>query len=61
MIIGWFLIFISKSVTTIMIGRIITGACAGLVSGTAPSYVVEISTDNVRGLLGTSFQVNIGS
>jgi len=59
MVFGWFLLFIARSGTLVMIGRIITGLCAGLISGTAPSYVVEISTDNVRGLLGTSFQVHI--
>lgn len=57
MVVGWFLIFIAKSVPLIMIGRILTGICAGLISGTAPSYVVEISTVEIRGLLGTLFQV----
>jgi len=35
---GWFLLFMAKNVPTLMIGRIITGVCAGLVSGTVPSY-----------------------
>lgn len=57
--IGWILIFFAKSVPVILVGRLITGFCAGLVSGAAPSYVNDISTANVRGLLGSLFQVSI--
>lgn len=57
--IGWILIFLAKSVPLILVGRVITGFCAGLVSGAAPSYVNDISTANVRGLLGSLFQVSI--
>ncbi|CAG2183075.1 unnamed protein product, partial [Oppiella nova] len=42
-----------------IIGRTLTGLGAGLVSGTAPTYVVEISTDNIRGLLGAGFQLSV--
>ena len=54
---GWILIFFAKSVTMILVGRLITGFCSGLICGIAPGYVNDISTVNVRGLLGSLFEV----
>lgn len=57
---GWLLIALAgTSVTQVVLGRLLTGLCCGLVSGTAPSYVVEIAPPQIRGLLGTSFQVMV--
>ena len=55
--IGWLLMAFARSVTIIIIGRIIAGFSAGLLSGTAPTYVVEISIISIRGFLGACFQV----
>lgn len=55
--IGWLLMAFARSVTIIIIGRIIAGFSAGLLSGTAPTYVVEISIISIRGFLGACFQL----
>lgn len=56
-IIGWIFIIYADSVGLIFAGRIITGFCCGIVSVATPMYLVEISTPEVRGLLGASFQL----
>lgn len=56
--IGWFCLKMADSVALLIVGRVITGFSAGLFSGTAPSYIVEISVVETRGLLGACFQVN---
>lgn len=56
-IIGWLFILLADGVPMLVIGRLLTGLCCGAVSGTAPTYVVEIAPPSIRGLLGTCFQV----
>ncbi|XP_013784835.1 facilitated trehalose transporter Tret1-like [Limulus polyphemus] len=56
-ILGWLLIVLANGISMLYVGRLLTGICTGMVSVTAPMYVVEISTPNIRGMLGTSFQV----
>lgn len=56
---GWLLLAFANSVSMLVMGRLLTGLCCGLVSGTAPSYVVEIAPPKIRGLLGTCFQVMV--
>jgi facilitated trehalose transporter len=58
-IVGWLFLFLANGVTMIVLGRLLTGLCCGLVSGTAPTYVVEIAPPSIRGLLGTCFQVMV--
>lgn len=58
-VIGWVLLATANSVTLLVLGRLLTGLCCGLASGTAPIYVVEIAPPSVRGLLGTCFQVMV--
>lgn len=58
-VIGWIIIALSSNVATIVAGRLLTGFCCGLVSQTAPTYVVEISPPSIRGMLGTCFQVMV--
>lgn len=55
--IGWLLLVFAKSITLLIVGRVVCGISCGLLSGTAPSYVVEISTIAIRGLIGACFQV----
>jgi len=55
--IGWLVLAFARSVSILILGRVIVGFSAGLFSGTAPSYVVEISIISIRGLLGACFQV----
>ncbi|KAG8198778.1 hypothetical protein JTE90_007088 [Oedothorax gibbosus] len=56
-VIGWLFIAYTDSVGLIFAGRIVTGFCSGVVSVATPMYLVEISTPEVRGLLGASFQL----
>lgn len=58
-IMGWLLLWLANGVPMLVLGRLLTGLCCGLVSGTAPTYVVEIAPPSIRGLLGTSFQVMV--
>lgn len=54
---GWILIAYAESTGVIYVGRIITGFCTGIVSVATPMYLIEISTLEIRGLLGASFQL----
>ena len=54
---GWLILFLSKSVSMLILGRVVCGFSAGIFSGTAPSYIVEISIIDIRGFLGACFQV----
>lgn len=53
---GWFIISYASTVLELIIGRFICGFACGVVSVTVPMYCVEISTANVRGILGSAFQ-----
>ena len=55
--IGWLTLAFANSVTLLIVGRVVCGFSAGLFSGTAPSYVVEVSVISIRGFLGACFQV----
>lgn len=56
-LIGWVLIVFGQELWLILIGRLIGGFSIGFSSGAVPVYVLEISTQGLRGMLGTSFQV----
>lgn len=56
---GWLLISLANSLTMVLLARLLIGLCCGLVSGVAPTYVVEIAPAQIRGLLGTCFQVMV--
>ncbi|GIY43559.1 facilitated trehalose transporter Tret1-1 [Caerostris darwini] len=53
---GWFLICFAENVSFVIAGRYFCGFACGVVSVAVPMYCVEISTSEVRGLLGSSFQ-----
>ncbi|GBN10395.1 Facilitated trehalose transporter Tret1 [Araneus ventricosus] len=53
---GWFAICFAENIGSIIAGRLICGIACGIVSVAVPMYCVEISTSEVRGLLGSSFQ-----
>ncbi|RWS31237.1 facilitated trehalose transporter Tret1-like protein [Leptotrombidium deliense] len=55
--IGCGVIFIARSLTIVIVGRIIIGFFTGMICVVAPSYIVEISTPSTRGFLGAGFQV----
>ncbi|XP_013775167.1 facilitated trehalose transporter Tret1-like [Limulus polyphemus] len=58
-LVGWLLITYASSVAMLMTGRFVTGFSCGLMSLCSPLYVIEISTPDVRGFLGTCIQVSL--
>lgn len=59
--VGWLLIGFAQNVYYIFAGRALTGICCGLICGTVPTYVCEISTPKTRGIFGCGFGVRIGT
>nr|CAD7427427.1 unnamed protein product [Timema monikensis] len=57
---GWFLmVWAKQTVPLYYVGRIITGMMGGAFSLTAPVYVSEIAESDIRGTLGTYFQLMV--
>ncbi|XP_078037684.1 facilitated trehalose transporter Tret1-2 homolog [Augochlora pura] len=56
-IVGWLLIICANSVTMFYIGRFITGIASGAFCVTAPMYTAEIAESEIRGRLGSYFQL----
>ncbi|XP_020285805.1 facilitated trehalose transporter Tret1-2 homolog isoform X2 [Pseudomyrmex gracilis] len=55
--VGWLLIIFSKSVLFFYFGRFITGLSAGAFCVGAPLYTSEIAESEIRGTLGSYFQL----
>ncbi|XP_006620162.1 facilitated trehalose transporter Tret1-like [Apis dorsata] len=55
--IGWLLIIFANSVIMFYIGRFITGLSGGAFCVTAPIYTAEIAENEIRGTLGSYFQL----
>ena len=49
---GWALITSTSNLVPLCLGRLLTGMSHGLISVAANVYVVEISTEKLRGILG---------
>lgn len=60
-ILGWLLITYSKSLSTMLIGRFMTGFCGGAISLLAPIFIGETVQSCQRGMLASMFQVMIVS
>ncbi|CAG2175007.1 unnamed protein product [Oppiella nova] len=61
-VLGWLLMAYAgrlESASSLLIGRLITGFCCGLVSLTAPVYIAETADPSARGFLGSGFQLSI--
>ncbi|EFN85164.1 Sugar transporter ERD6-like 6 [Harpegnathos saltator] len=55
--VGWLLIIFSKSVLMFYFGRFITGVSGGAFCVAAPLYTAEIAESEIRGTLGSFFQL----
>jgi len=55
-LLGFIFILLASNVALIFIGRFLTGMGLGFVLATAPVYIVEIATTDMRGLLGCFVQ-----
>ncbi|CAG9581244.1 unnamed protein product [Danaus chrysippus] len=56
-IIGWILVMLAKNVGTIYASRLISGIGYGIAYTTAPMYLGEIATNEVRGAMATLITV----
>ena len=54
---GWVLLICAKHVIMLYIGRFILGICCGGFCVTSPMYVAEIASKEIRGTLGSFFQL----
>lgn len=63
LILGWILIVITKSVSTLYVSRFLSGICFGMSYSTLPMYLGEISSDAIRGSINILIVVmaNIGN
>lgn len=60
--IGWALVTWAQNFTMLLIGRLIIGLAGGAFCVSAPQYSAEIAEKEIRGIVGTFFQVlvNVG-
>jgi len=54
---GYALLVGANGVTMLCFGRLITGVGCGLVTTSCPTYIAEISSPKIRGILGSMFQL----
>lgn len=57
-LLSWLMIAYAPSITWIYIGRLLAGFSTGMCSVAVPAYVIEVASINVRGLLGSCFQIS---
>uniref|UniRef100_A0A6A7G433 Facilitated trehalose transporter Tret1-like isoform X1 n=1 Tax=Hirondellea gigas TaxID=1518452 RepID=A0A6A7G433_9CRUS len=58
-LLGWGLIGGGQNFAMLVAGRVFCGFCAGCVSLTVPTYLSEIASTDVRGMLGSGFQLMV--
>ncbi|XP_050535988.1 facilitated trehalose transporter Tret1-like isoform X2 [Daktulosphaira vitifoliae] len=58
-LIGWAMIIWAESVLSMCLGRVLTGFASGAYSIIVPLYTSEIAEKEIRGTLGTYFQLQI--
>lgn len=56
-VIGWALVTWAQSVAMLMVGRVLLGISGGAFCVTAPTYTAEIAQKEIRGTLGSYFQL----
>ena len=57
-VIGWLLIIVDKtSMELAIVGRLVGGLGVGIVAIAVPTYIGEVSPPDVRGTLGSAFQL----
>nr|XP_027220015.1 facilitated trehalose transporter Tret1-like [Penaeus vannamei] len=54
---GWVLICLAGDLWTLLAGRLVTGFTMGTMSVVCPTFIGEFATPDVRGLLGSGFQL----
>lgn len=56
---GWLLIGFAQSLAPVLIGRALTGLAMGITTAVLPAYIAEISTPDIRGFIGMTFNVRV--
>ncbi|XP_045621780.2 facilitated trehalose transporter Tret1 [Procambarus clarkii] len=56
---GWALIAGGQNVLMLVAGRVITGVCMGVTCTAVPTYIGEFASADIRGTLGSGFQVMV--
>nr|XP_045597471.1 facilitated trehalose transporter Tret1-2 homolog [Procambarus clarkii] len=54
---GWALIGSSSNFAMLLGGRVVTGVCVGVTSVAVPTYIGEIASPHIRGVLGSGVQL----
>lgn len=57
--VGWSLVIFATDVTMLYVGRVLLGVAGGAFFVTAPMYIGEIAQKDIRGKLGTFFQLMV--
>ena len=55
--IGWLLLIFAPNIPSMIVGRAFLGVASGGICVAAPMYIGEIAQKDVRGMLGTFFQL----
>lgn len=57
--VGWLMVILAKSFPVLLIGRFVIGLAGGAFCVSAPQYSAEIAEKEIRGVVGTFFQLLI--
>lgn len=57
--VGWLMVIFAKNFPVLLVGRLIIGLAGGAFCVSAPQYSAEIAEKEIRGVVGTFFQVLI--
>ncbi|KAF2359664.1 Sugar/inositol transporter [Trinorchestia longiramus] len=58
-LLGWALIGFATNFAMLVAGRVVCGVAAGLATVAVPTYIGEFASPNIRGLLGSCFQLMV--
>lgn len=56
---GWLMILFAQNFAMLLVGRVLTGLCCGITSVAVPTYIAEYASADVRGTLGSTFQLMV--
>ncbi|XP_027221001.2 facilitated trehalose transporter Tret1 [Penaeus vannamei] len=56
---SWTIIVFAQNFAMLLVGRIIAGLCTGVMCISAPTYIGEFASADIRGMLGSGFQLMV--
>ncbi|XP_071542331.1 facilitated trehalose transporter Tret1-like isoform X2 [Panulirus ornatus] len=57
LMVGWLLIGLAENLAMLICGRLLCGLCTGISSLVVPTYTTEYASKDIRGALGSGFQL----